>query len=204
MFSGSLSAAPRQLLAGLRMLIVMTVVLGALFPLVVWGVGQVAFSAQANGSQVEQNGTVVGSSLLASKFDGPQWFHPRPSAGEYDTLASGGTNLGPNSDKLVALIAERRAKVAAEDSVPGGAVAPSDVPADAVTASFSGLDPDISPAYARQQAARVARARGVPAERVTALIAQHTAGRQLGYLGEERVNVVTLNAALADLAAPAK
>ncbi|KXO89105.1 potassium-transporting ATPase subunit KdpC [Tsukamurella pseudospumae] len=204
MFSGSLSAAPRQLLAGLRMLIVMTVVLGALFPLVVWGVGQVAFSDKANGSQIERGGTVVGSSLLASTFDGPQWFHPRPSAGEYDTLASGGTNLGPNSEKLVALIAERRAKVAAEDSVPGASVAPSDVPTDAVTASFSGLDPDISPAYARQQTARVARARGVSPERVTALIAQHTEGRQLGYLGVERVNVVTLNAALADLAATAK
>lgn len=135
-----LSSSPRQLLAGLRMLVVMTVVLGALFPLVIWGVGQVAFSAKANGSQIERNGAVVGSELLAQKFDGPQWFHPRPSAGEYDTLASGGTNLGPNSEKLVALIAERRAAVAREDGV-----APSDVPTDAVTASFSGLDPHISP-----------------------------------------------------------
>ncbi|MET9328795.1 potassium-transporting ATPase subunit KdpC [Tsukamurella sp. NPDC003166] len=199
MFSGSLSAAPRQLLAGLRMLIVMTVVLGALFPLVVWGVGQVAFRDKANGSPIERGGAVVGSSLLTSTFDGAQWFHPRPSAGEYDTLASGGTNLGPNSDKLVALIAERRAAVAKEDGV-----APSDVPTDAVTASFSGLDPHISPAYARQQTARVARARGVSPERVTALVAQHTEGRQLGYLGEERVNVVDLNLALTDLAAAAK
>ena len=135
-----LSSSPRQLLAGLRMLVVMTVVLGALFPLAIWGVGQVAFSAKANGSQIERNGAVVGSELLAQKFDGPQWFHPRPSAGEYDTLASGGTNLGPNSEKLVALIAERRAAVAREDGV-----APSDVPTDAVTASFSGLDPHISP-----------------------------------------------------------
>ncbi len=194
-----LSSTPRQLLAGLRMLIVMTVVLGALFPLVIWGVGQVAFSAKANGSQVEQNGTVVGSELLAQKFDGPQWFHPRPSAGDYDTLASGGTNLGPNSEKLVALIAERRAKVAAEDGV-----APSDVPTDAVTASFSGSDPHISPAYARQQVARVATTRGVAPERVTTLVAAHTDGRQLGYLGEERVNVVNLNLALADLTAAAK
>lgn len=193
------TSAPRQLLAGLRMLIVMTVVLGVLFPLVIWGVGQVAFSSKANGSQIEQNGTVVGSELLASKFDGPQWFHPRPSSGDYDTLASGGTNLGPNSEKLVALIAERRVKVAAEDGV-----APSDVPADAVTASFSGLDPHVSPAYARQQTARVAKARGVAPERVTALVAAHTQGRQLGYLGEERVNVVTLNAALAGLTATAK
>ncbi|WP_410468438.1 potassium-transporting ATPase subunit KdpC [Tsukamurella columbiensis] len=194
-----MTSAPRQLLAGLRMLIVMTVVLGALFPLVIWGVGQVAFSSKANGSQIEQNGAVVGSALLAQKFDGPQWFHPRPSAGDYDTLASGGTNLGPNSEKLVALIAERRAKVAAEDGV-----APSDVPTDAVTASFSGLDPHVSSAYARQQAARVAKARGVAPERVTALVAAHTQGRQLGYLGEERVNVVTLNAALAGLTATAK
>lgn len=194
-----LSSAPRQLLAGLRMLIVMTVVVGALFPLVIWGVGQVAFSSKANGSQIEQGGAVVGSELLAQKFDGPQWFHPRPSSGDYDTLATGGSNLGPNSEKLVTLIAERRAKVAAEDGV-----APSDVPADAVTASFSGLDPHVSPAYARQQVARVARARGVAPERVTALVAAHTQGRQLGYLGEERVNVVTLNAALAELSAAAK
>ncbi|TWS18926.1 potassium-transporting ATPase subunit KdpC [Tsukamurella asaccharolytica] len=197
-----LNSTPRQLLAGLRMLIVMTVVLGALFPLAIWGVGQVAFSAKANGSQVERGGTVVGSELLAQKFDGPQWFHPRPSAGGYDTLASGGTNLGPNSEKLVALIAERRAAVAQEDSVPGAAVAPSDVPPDAVTASFSGLDPHISPAYARQQTARVAAARGLAPDRVTALVAAHTEGRQLGYLGEERVNVVNLNLALAELAAP--
>ncbi len=194
-----LSSAPRQLLAGLRMLIVLTVVLGALFPLAIWGVGQVAFSSAANGSQIEQGGKVVGSELLAQKFDGPQWFHPRPSAGDYDTLASGGTNLGPNSEKLVALIAERRAKVAAEDGVP-----PSDVPPDAVTASFSGLDPHISPAYARQQVARVAKARGLAPERVSALVAAHTEGRQLGYLGGERVNVVNLNAALTALAVSAK
>lgn len=135
-----LSSTPRQLLAGLRMLLVMTVVVGGVFPLVIWGVGQVAFSAQANGSQIEQGGRVVGSELLAQRFDGAQWFHPRPSAGEYDTLASGGSNLGPNSEELVALVAERRAKVAAEDGVD-----PAAVPADAVTASFSGLDPHISP-----------------------------------------------------------
>lgn len=197
-------SAPRQLLAGLRMLLVMTVVLGVAFPLVIWGVGRIALDAQANGSQIERNGTVVGSELLAQKFDGPLWFHPRPSAGDYDTLASGGTNLGPNSPKLFALIAERRAEVAAEDSVPGAPVAPSDVPADAVTASFSGLDPHISPAYARQQTMRVARARGLAPDRVSALVAAHTDGRQLGYLGEERVNVVELNLALTDLAAAAK
>ncbi|BDH55999.1 hypothetical protein MTP03_09380 [Tsukamurella sp. PLM1] len=135
-----LSSAPRQLVAGLRMLIVMTVVLGVAFPLVIWGVGQVAFASKANGSQIERSGTVVGSELLAQKFDGPQWFHPRPSAGDYDTLASGGTNLGPNSTELIALIAECRAAVAGQEGV-----APSDVPTDAVTASFSGLDPHISP-----------------------------------------------------------
>ncbi|BDD81288.1 potassium-transporting ATPase KdpC subunit [Tsukamurella pulmonis] len=188
-----LSSTPRQLLAGLRMLLVMTVVVGVVFPLVIWGVGQVAFSAQANGSQIEQGGRVVGSELLAQRFDGAQWFHPRPSAGEYDTLASGGSNLGPNSEELVALVAERRAKVAAEDGV-----APAAVPADAVTASFSGLDPHISPAYARQQVERVARARGLAPERVRALVGAHTEGRQLGYLGEERVNVVKLNVALTE------
>ncbi|KXO88079.1 potassium transporter KtrA [Tsukamurella pulmonis] len=188
-----LSSTPRQLLAGLRMLLVMTVVVGGVFPLVIWGVGQVAFSAQANGSQIEQGGRVVGSELLAQRFDGAQWFHPRPSAGEYDTLASGGSNLGPNSEELVALVAERRAKVAAEDGVD-----PAAVPADAVTASFSGLDPHISPAYARQQVERVARARGLAPERVRALVGAHTEGRQLGYLGEERVNVVKLNVALTE------
>ncbi len=190
---------PRQLLAGLRMLLVMTAVLGIVFPLVIWGIGQAGFASKANGSQLERDGAVVGSSLLAQKFDGAQWFHPRPSAGDFDTLATGGTNLGPNSDKLVALIAQRRAAVAAEDSVPGAPVAPSDVPADAVTASFSGLDPHISPAYARLQTARVARARGVAPDRVRALVAANTEGRQLGYLGEVRVNVVTLNLALARL-----
>lgn len=198
-----LSSAPRQLFAGLRMLIAMTVVLGVLYPLAIWGVGQVAFSSKANGSQIDQGGKVVGSELLAQKFEGPQWFHPRPSAGDYDTLASGGTNLGPNSEELVALIAERRARVVEEDSVPGSAVTPSDVPPDAVTASFSGLDPHISPAYARQQIARVARARGLAPERVSALVAAHTDGRLLGYLGEERVNVVNLNLALTALAGPA-
>ncbi|KXP13047.1 potassium transporter KtrA [Tsukamurella pulmonis] len=188
-----LSSTPRQLLAGLRMLLVMTVVVGGVFPLVIWGVGQVAFSAQANGSQIEQGGRVVGSELLAQRFDGAQWFHPRPSAGEYDTLASGGSNLGPNSEELVALVAKRRAKVAAEDGVD-----PAAVPADAVTASFSGLDPHISPAYARQQVERVARARGLAPERVRALVGAHTEGRQLGYLGEERVNVVKLNVALTE------
>lgn len=191
-----LNTAPRQLLAGLRMLLVLTVILGVAFPLVVWGVGQVAFSSAANGSQIERDGQVVGSKLLAQKFDGPQWFHARPSASEYDTTATGGTNLGPNSEKLVALIAERRAAVAAEDSVPDKPVAPADVPTDAVTASFSGLDPYISVAYARQQVARVATARGEGPERLTALVAAHIQGRQLGYLGQERVNVVTLNLAL--------
>ncbi|CAM3980136.1 potassium-transporting ATPase subunit KdpC [Tsukamurella strandjordii] len=190
------TTAPRQLLAGLRMLLVLTVILGGLFPLVIWGVGQVAFSGAANGSQIERDGQVVGSALLAQPFDGPQWFHARPSASEYDTTATGGTNLGPFSDKLVALIEERRAKVAAEDSVPGKPVAPSEVPADAVTASFSGVDPYISPAYARQQVARVAKARGLSAEQVSALVGTHTQGRQLGYLGQERVNVVNLNLAL--------
>ncbi|ADG79831.1 Potassium-transporting ATPase KdpC subunit OS=Tsukamurella paurometabola (strain ATCC 8368 / DSM/ CCUG 35730 / CIP 100753 / JCM 10117 / KCTC 9821 / NBRC 16120 / NCIMB 702349 / NCTC 13040) OX=521096 GN=kdpC PE=3 SV=1 [Tsukamurella paurometabola] len=190
------STAPRQLLAGLRMFAVLTVILGGIFPLVIWGVGQVAFSNAANGSQIERDGQVVGSKLLAQEFDGPQWFHARPSASDYDTTATGGSNLGPFSDKLVAQIEERRARIAAEDSVPGNPVAPAEVPADAVTASFSGVDPYISPAYARQQVARVAQARNLSAERVTALVGEHTQGRQLGYLGQERVNVVTLNLAL--------
>ncbi|MDF0530283.1 potassium-transporting ATPase subunit KdpC [Tsukamurella sp. 8F] len=186
----------RQLIAGLRMLLVLTVVLGAAYPLVVWGVGRAAFRDEADGSVLRSSGAVVGSSLIGQPFSGPKWFHGRPSASDYDTLTTGGTNLGPNSPKLVAQIQQRRVAIAREDTVPGFTVAPGQVPADAVTASFSALDPYISPEYARLQIARVAYARSLPVQRVESLVATHTAGRVAGYLGRPRVNVVELNLAL--------
>ena len=161
---------------------------------------QLLFRWQANGSLVAASGERVtsaddaaGSLLVGQSFDGPQWFHPRPSAAGdgYDALASAGSNLGPLNPTLVTTIEERRAAVASLEGVD-----PADVPADAVTASASGLDPDISPAYAHLQAARVARENGVPVASVEALVERLTVGRDLGFLGEPRVNVLRLNLGL--------
>jgi len=182
----------RQTLAGLFLLLAFTVVLGLGYPLVMTGVGQVVFHSQANGSLVQQQGQDVGSSLIGQEFTGTQWFHSRPSAGGYDALASGGTNLGPNSSDLVQAVEAARARVAKQDGV-----SPADVPPDAVTSSGSGLDPHISPAYADLQVARVARARGMTPAEVQSLVDDHTQGRILGFLGEPRVNVLELNLALA-------
>lgn len=184
----------RQFLAGLRLLLVLTVLLGLAYPLVVTGIGQVAFPSQADGSLVRVGGRPVGSALLGQQFSGAQWFHPRASAANYDTSTSGGTDLGPSSTRLRAAIAAARASIAAADGVP-----PASVPPDAVTTSGSGLDPDISPAYAREQVSRVAAARGLPVDRVRRLVADHTAGRILGFLGEPHVNVLELNLSLARL-----
>ncbi len=184
----------RQFLAGLRLLLVLTVVLGLVYPLLVTGVGQVAFSGRANGSVVRDEGRPVGSQLLGQQFSGARWFHPRASAADYDTGASGGTNLGPSSDRLRASVAAARAAVAKADGVP-----PASVPPDAVTASGSGLDPDISPAYAAEQVTRVARARGLPVDAVRRLVTAHVGGRILGFLGEPHVNVLQLNLALSRL-----
>jgi K+-transporting ATPase ATPase C chain len=183
----------RQSLAGLRLLVAFTVVFGLGYPLLMTGVGQVAFHDQANGSMVQVAGKDVGSSLIGQEFKGAQWFHSRPSAASYDGLASGGTNLGPNSPELVKAIAAARAQIAKQDGV-----APADVPPDAVTSSASGLDPDISPAYADIQVARVARERGMTTAEVQSLVDAHTQGRILGFLGEARVNVLELNLALAE------
>ncbi|MFF4650417.1 potassium-transporting ATPase subunit KdpC [Streptomyces sp. NPDC001380] len=201
-----LPAALRTHLTALRMLLVMTVLLGLAYPLLLTGVGQAAFPRQANGSLVESHGKVVGSSLIGQSFDlpkkdpgdadeparpDPRWFQPRPSAGGYDPTATGASNLGPNDEDLVRAVRERRAAVAAFDGV-----APSQVPADAVTASGSGLDPHISPAYAREQVARVARVRGLDRAAVAALVERHVQGPVAGFLGQERVNVLELNRAL--------
>jgi len=182
----------RHTLAGLRLLLAFTVVFGLGYPLLMTGVGQVSFHDQANGSILRQDGKDVGSSLIGQEFKGAQWFHSRPSAASYDALASGGTNLGPNSPDLTKAIAGARAHIAQQNGAP-----PGDVPPDAVTSSASGLDPDISPAYADLQVARVARARGLTVTQVRQLVSDHTAGRVLGFLGEPRVNVLELNLALA-------
>ena len=183
----------RQSAAGLRLLLALTLLLGVFYPAVVLGIGQLV-PGRAGGSMIEVDGRPAGSALIGQTFDGPGWFQPRPSAAGdgYDPQASGASNLGPNSTDLVASIEERRAAVAAENGVD-----PSQVPADAVTASGSGLDPDISPAYAALQVARVARERGLPVAAVEQLVAESTHGRDLGFIGEPTVDVVTLNAALA-------
>lgn len=183
----------RQLAIAARFLLAMTLVLGILYPLAVLGVGRI-WSDQADGSLLrEGSAVVIGSSSIGQRFDGPTWFHGRPSAagdGD-DAMSSGGSNLAADSPELRELVTERRAAIAAEDGVP-----PSSVPADAVTASASGLDPDISPAYAQLQVNRVAAARGLAVARVRDLVDAHTKGRILGFIGEERVNVVQLNLAL--------
>lgn len=190
----------RQTWAGLRVLLVLTVLLGLVYPLAVTGIAQVAFPWQANGSLVSSTGERVtsrddaaGSLLVGQRFDGPEWFRPRPSAAGdgYDTLASAGSNLGPLNEDLLATVEERRAAVADEEGVD-----PADVPVDALTASGSGLDPDVSPQYAQLQVARVARERGLSTDEVRALVDDATVGRDLGVLGEPRVNVLRLNLAL--------
>ena len=201
--SSSVATPLRQYWAGLRVLLVLTVILGVLYPLAVTGVGQLLFRGQANGSLVKAIGTVVGSSLIGQNFtDGkgnplPQWFQSRPSAagaGGYDPTSSSATNLGPNSPVLVKAIQARRAAAAALDGV-----APASVPPDALTSSGSGLDPQISPAYAYEQVDRVAKTRGLDPAAVRALVAGLVRGRALGFLGEQTVDVLQLNIALAEL-----
>ena len=180
----------RQLLTGLRAVVVLTVILGVAYPVAVWLVG-FTMPNRAAGSPIVVNGQVVGSALIGQVFEGAQWFQPRPSAGDYDALASAGSNAGSNDADLIAAIQERRAAVAEANGVPESAVPP-----DAVTASGSGLEPYISPEYAAIQVNRVAAARNLPVPDVERLVAAHTEGRMLGFLGEPRVNVVTLNQAL--------
>nr|WP_232524991.1 potassium-transporting ATPase subunit KdpC [Nocardioides mangrovicus] len=175
-----------------RVMVLFTVLLGIAYPLAITGVGQVAFHDRANGSRVEKSGTVVGSSLIGQSFAGSKrYFWGRPSAGGYDPLATGASNLALDSSGLRKQVAQRRAQAAKADGV-----APSRVAADALYASGSGVDPQISPAYAEQQVRRVAAARGLSAATVRRLVAEHTQGRELGFLGEPRVNVLALNLAL--------
>lgn len=196
----SARATGRTVWVAVRAMALFTLVLGVGYTALVTAVGQVALPAQAAGSLLRgDSGEVVASALLGQSFtdaDGAplrQYFQPRPSAAGdgYDGAGSAGSNLGPENPDLVAAIAERRALVAAFDGV-----APEEVPADALTASASGLDPHISPAYARIQVARVAAARGLDPRVVREVVADHTRGRDLGYLGEPVVDVVGLNLAL--------
>ncbi len=188
----------RQLGPALRILLVMTVLVGIAYPLAVTGVAQGLFAHRANGSLVKRDGKVVGSTLLAQSFTGPQWFHPRPSAAGpngYDGAASGASNLGPTNPTLLRDVAARVAQYRRENGLAPNVA----VPVDAVTSSGSGLDPDISVANARLQAPRVARARGLPVATVLALVDHHTDARPWGFLGERTVNVLDLNLALGDL-----
>ncbi|WP_411129599.1 potassium-transporting ATPase subunit KdpC [Streptomyces sp. x-19] len=215
--NNSVRNTARLLTAGLRALLVLTVVCGVIYPLVVTGVAQAAFPGKANGSEVTSHGKVVGSSLIGQRYDkgtdkkgNPipdlRYFQPRPSAGlgsnrtngvntQYDLQVSGASNLGATNTDLVKAVEERKQWVATTYGVPQ-----SQVPADAVTSSASGLDPDISPAYALLQVNRVAKENHLPADQVQRLVEDRIQGRQLGFMGEPRVNVLDLNVALRDLA----
>lgn len=190
-----MNALARQSLAGLRLLLALTVLLGIGYPVAVLAVAQVVAPARADGSLVRLDGEVVGSRLVGQQVEADGFFVPRPSAGDHDPLASGASNLGPENPDLAATVEERRAAVAEREGVPAD-----QVPPDAVTASGSGLDPHISPEYAQLQVERVARTQGLAEADVRALVAEATSGRSLGVLGEPTVNVVDLNLALAELA----
>jgi potassium-transporting ATPase KdpC subunit len=183
----------------LRASLVLWVLCGIVYPLLVTGLGQVLFPFQANGSlETSADGTILGSRLIGQEWSGPQWFHGRPSATTpmpYDAAASGGSNLGPTSRRLAERLAsDRKVLEAAQPELAGRAL-----PADMLTASGSGLDPDISPADAVLQAPRVAAARGLPPKDVSALVARNTRGRAAGMFGEPRVNVLQLNRSIEHL-----
>jgi len=184
----------KSILQSVLMVIVMTLLLGIAYPFAITGLAAVLFPGQATGSILERDGKAVGSALVGQPFDDPKYFWGRPSATApmpYNGAASSGSNLGPTNPALADAVKARVEKLRAADP---GNTAP--VPVDLVTASASGLDPHISPEGAAYQVPRIARARGLGADRVAALVAEHTEGRQLGFLGEPRVNVLRLNLAL--------
>jgi K+-transporting ATPase ATPase C chain len=170
----------------IRITIALLVITCGLYPLAVWGIGQVAFRDKANGSLITRNGKVIGSSLIGQNFAGERFFHGRPSSSGYDPSASGGTNWGATSKKLLDAVTDRTTRYA--DTKPAGGI-----PADAVTASCSGVDPHISPENAASQSARVARVNGLPPAQVDDMIRNRTEHRFLGVYGEPRVNVLLLN-----------
>lgn len=171
----------KTILQALRLLLVLTVLTGVAYPLAVTAVARLAFPHRSSGSLVSQGGKLVGSALLAQKFESARYFWPRPSASDYATVPSGASNLGPTSAVLRKAIAERREKYGVDTSV------------DMLTTSASGLDPDISPEAAERQVSRVASARHLPAERVAAMVREVTQPPQYGIFGEPRVNVLALN-----------
>ena len=183
-----------ELSYGLRFTLVTMLFFGGGYNVVVWGIGRMAFPAQAEGSLVRRaDGTIVGSRLIAQKFTKPEYFRPRPSGVDYNAASTGGTNYGPSNPDHLSAVTERLAVVMTQERVPASAV-----PSEMVTASGAGLDPHIPPGAADLQATRVATARGVPVERVRELIRTHTEFPALGVFGRVRVNVLELNLALDD------
>ena len=171
----------------IRIYLVITLLTGVIYPLAMTGVAQLLFPRQANGSRIIENGKLVGSELIAQKFESPKYFWPRPSAADYATVASGASNKGPTSADLKKSIEERREKFGA------------DTPVDLLTASGSGLDPHISPEAARLQIPRVAAARNMSIQKISELVDQTIDQPQLGFLGEPRINVLLVNRALDQL-----
>ncbi|MFD5070213.1 potassium-transporting ATPase subunit C [Streptomyces sp. NPDC058369] len=217
--NNSVGNSARLLWAGLRALLVLTLVCGVIYPLVVTGIAQGLMPGHANGSEITSHGKVVGSELIGQRYELPlrkgqdtpapdlKWFQPRPSNGlgtnsvntQYSLILSGATNRSGDNKELIDWVTAAKANVVKDNSVPGHPVSPSQVPADAVTSSGSGLDPDISPAYADLQVNRVAARNHLDAAQVQKLVDRHTDGRILGFVGEPRVNVLQLNIALKDL-----
>lgn len=184
----------KQLIIAIKVTLAMAIVTGVAYPLLVTGLAKAIFPRQAAGSLIEANGKAIGSELIGQRFTRPEYFHGRPSAAGsdgYDGLASGGSNLGPTNQKLIDRVRDDAKKFREENPAYHGPI-----PADMLTASGSGLDPDISPASAEAQVERVAAARHITPEAVRQLVAANTEGRQLGVLGEPRVNVLKLNLAL--------
>jgi potassium-transporting ATPase KdpC subunit len=219
--NNSVTNTARLLWAGLRALLVLTVVTGILYPLAITGVAHALFNDKANGSEIRADGEVVGSWLIGQSYNLPlkkgeetpapdlKWFQGRPQNGlgtnsvntQYKLILSGATNRSGDNQDLIDWVTAAKAAVIKDNSVVGHTVKPSDVPADAVTSSGSGLDPDISPEYAGIQVHRIAERNGLTVEQVRKLVDDHTDGRTLGFIGEPRVNVLELNIALKELVA---
>jgi K+-transporting ATPase ATPase C chain len=186
----------RNVIRATRAVVVLAVLTGLAYPLVITGIAQVTMRAKADGSLVRVNGRLVGSSSIGQVWSGDEWFYGRPSAIDYDASTSSGSNLGPTSQDLADLIGERAGTILTMEGPYNPGLTAADIPVDLVTASASGLDPDISRAAAELQAPRIAEVRGLSLDQVLGLIDDHTEGRTLGFLGQERVNVLELNLAL--------